>query len=873
MNKSVAQRGLEVQSVGDGMAGFSSEVDVLSAADAFEAICQKIEVFLKGQAELPLRARYFEAQELHGQLCLAVEAGKKSQANLLRFMDLDTQLRSIEKEPMALLCRAAEHYFRKHFASLGREVLEVSIEPKTVGVQIGAIMTFRYREGGQAAAIKYYLKYHGSSRDYQKHLPVDLKELLTYKLLEYLGLGPKAHFFCSLESPGECIVATQDLAHSKKEGVAKKLYPVTHEARVVVELNILSAHIFAIRDALENRDNYTMVATSAGKIKWKLLDFLMRDLSRALFEPGGPLLMPNFLEELIELPVTVEYSWMRGAFAEDPAQRLRTSLGFLLSLKRGRKKLPFHDAVQRATAEIHAFAEAQYRGLGIALDGEPVPGGDHRYRLKTALDVLQRYAALIQRKFDEALLHTKQQFIREVQVWADEFTKIDLRCLPSERVLVVQAAQRETLSLLVDTLPELFVSHTDPKKQMLLADPDHVGASLQQILMSLCEVDLEGESRHWYYETLIKVLEIRSDDFKQMRFFDKWIRLVASPMRKAVCAGLAEKFAETPPQRYLFYPKMSGVESGLRVRLEFAGLMPSMMMYVKSHIKKDARRSELNIYTLFAYFALAHFGLGPKMELLADIVRITDPDDDDGRPAAARNTLYIATRDLAYSRDPAVHKHFTLLAEVGVSELSPALKQQIFLLHCVDQILGLGDLNPHNFGYVQVSREGLLPVIKLKVCDFSVYDSLGGRVTRDNLLREAGAFKDLKEWKSPHADAFSSVVKEAGVVESHLLRDALDCLENGIPSSKDPTKRGPSFAAALEHAHQRLCMFFLAPVDGDWEHPYAMELLYNQTEVLRDKVQPYHQATYTFLQQTLALAASEPEPAAFAGAGCGAGHA
>ncbi|MCX7123092.1 MAG: hypothetical protein NTV32_05405 [Gammaproteobacteria bacterium] len=798
------------------------------------------EVNLLLTSAIDIRKNYFQAIHLMNGLNTLSLKIHGDHAKTREIFDLTSLILKFKKAPIDLLTRAADLYFWTVLTRPGGR-LETQISPKTDGNQIGAVMTFTDHEGMQMQSIRYFVKYHGSKKDYKNHLPVDLKELFVYKLLEYLGKGPKMHAFCSPELPGECIIATQDLSHSKR-GREKNLrlfddfldeHPSLapqppFEARVTLELEVLSM-LLSIIDTHENPANYGQMETDQGK-KWKVFDFLMS---------------PSIMYDIARDSTIEKMHWFLSAsLKKNPRQALRTTLHFLQSLKKGPKKLSFDAAVDRALQEILAFAHAEYRGLGIALPEETVPGGDHRYRLDWATHALTGYAALIKSRMTGFLQAAQTKFLESVSEWADYFSAADSESLFPEQCLLFQSDQRETLFLLIRSLPGLSKERVP-----------YVGATIQQILMSLSESLNEDDASHLYYDTSRALYDIDLDwgDSGLMRFRARWLDPAHSPMRDTVRTFLRKKCDDRPIRHFAFYPKTIGGEVGLRVKIEFIYSTLPLQFYVKTHVKKR-KKADLDLNALLAYKALAYFGLGPKVDFAAYIAPpLEEAPWDDTKPAD-RSKLYLLSQDLGYSRDPYVRKSFTTLAaSPKIEELSEPLKGNVFLLYIVaTHILGLGDLQSNNLGFVQVEREGLPAVSKFKICDFLVNCSWGGSVTRESLCGKWGAFTTLRAFDEySSASVFEKIVQEDG---PRLLPQALDCLENGIPSTKNPAKRGPSFREALNHAHRDVIAFFISPARGDPSHPNAYELLYQSMEMTIDcQLTGYYKQAHLFLNQALSL--------------------
>src|SRR3989338_6149158 len=201
---------------------------------------------------------------------------------------------------------AARTYFEALLKRMGKEITDITFTPKRDGIQLGITMMITYmvpEAGGAGAAaaaaksqmhrITYYIKTHqnGSTSQASSIKPVDPKELFVYKVLEYTGYGPKAHFFFNPLSEGGFFIATQDLAFTKIMDKRKNFTffddvkakynatpedPAHDEARqAIICLDILT-RILRLRDTTTNPGNFghvTVASLGKERSKWKLLDF------------------------------------------------------------------------------------------------------------------------------------------------------------------------------------------------------------------------------------------------------------------------------------------------------------------------------------------------------------------------------------------------------------------------------------------------------------------------------------------------------------------------------------------------------------------------------------------------------------------------
>jgi len=150
--------------------------------------------------------------------------------------------------------------------------------------------------------ITYHIKthQHGSTSQASSTKPVDPKELFVYKVLEYIGYGPKTHFFFNPLSIGGFFIATQDLAFTKIIGKKKSFiffdnvkekYNATPNAsehdearRALICLDILS-RILRLHDTTTNPGNFGQATVESGIHKWKFLDFRIASDADFYFNP------------------------------------------------------------------------------------------------------------------------------------------------------------------------------------------------------------------------------------------------------------------------------------------------------------------------------------------------------------------------------------------------------------------------------------------------------------------------------------------------------------------------------------------------------------------------------------------------------------
>jgi hypothetical protein len=293
---------------------------------------------------------------------------------------------------------AAIIYFEKYFASLGRTITNIEITPKKSGQQLGTVLWLTYTEPshtGEAAVSKrigYHIKTHQHGSGYndggrtlvrESETPVDLKELLVYKLLEKMGVGPKAHFLLShLKINGACYIATQTAAFTKTLAADDKTFVIyehfqkaqagrpIEEAvdkqglfRVQLLLWILQLH-----DLTTNTGNYGKTSTPT-KAEWKVIDFRVAT--------GGDYRNPAAIVEGLRTggPLLDSELMLQGLFAGCPTvdERMHIASQVLAEFKTGKSrhsaeagfKMPFEPALYQALCEIVKFAAEHAEDLGL----------------------------------------------------------------------------------------------------------------------------------------------------------------------------------------------------------------------------------------------------------------------------------------------------------------------------------------------------------------------------------------------------------------------------------------------------------------------------------------------------------------------------
>ncbi|KAI1727791.1 hypothetical protein Ddc_05110 [Ditylenchus destructor] len=103
--------------------------------------------------------------------------------------------------------QAAVSYFKAH-PEIQQSEPVFSFEKKTEGIRTGVIFTM-------TAITRFYIKTHQDgpeSRSSKSTNPPDLKELFIYKVLEFTGIGPEAHFILPSHTSRKTIyIATREI--------------------------------------------------------------------------------------------------------------------------------------------------------------------------------------------------------------------------------------------------------------------------------------------------------------------------------------------------------------------------------------------------------------------------------------------------------------------------------------------------------------------------------------------------------------------------------------------------------------------------------------------------------------------------------------
>lgn len=224
---------------------------------------------------------------------------------------------------------------QRYFSELYHLPMEsVLCLPKIIGRQMGAKVEIK-RTPTNANPILFHVKSpmeFSSKIDFHytedQTAKVNYKELFLYKVLEYIGYGPKTHFIIDSDLPHTrveegLLIATQDLGYTKKPHLIKKSFKTFRELREelcskpiecideitrrdIIALDMLS-RAFLLEDVMINQSNFGMVHSSSlfsptiTSSKWKIVDFIAPVLRRETDDysyrwhyPGGVNLFHSF---------------------------------------------------------------------------------------------------------------------------------------------------------------------------------------------------------------------------------------------------------------------------------------------------------------------------------------------------------------------------------------------------------------------------------------------------------------------------------------------------------------------------------------------------------------------------------------------------
>ncbi|MHA1558441.1 MAG: hypothetical protein ACTSXG_01345, partial [Alphaproteobacteria bacterium] len=186
-------------------------------------------------------------------------------------------LKNLDELPRKIFQAEAVEYFSKYF----KDIKDIKFEDKKGGDQMGNEVHITFQDNSKRI---YYAKTHRGglkSQHSSSSKPVDLKELLIYKVLEYCELGPEVHFFGNNEK--DFYIATLDAGFddkNQKQGTFTKYSTIiekTSSEELVKNPYIVNGFIKAdfisrillLSDVLNNGGNTGLSSNN----QFKIIDF------------------------------------------------------------------------------------------------------------------------------------------------------------------------------------------------------------------------------------------------------------------------------------------------------------------------------------------------------------------------------------------------------------------------------------------------------------------------------------------------------------------------------------------------------------------------------------------------------------------------
>lgn len=365
---------------------------------------EELRIDLKKVEDIPKskgKYRAIAAKELLPKLSALSEFIQGSRALLEEYLYISKELSqyiNLETLPIQV---ATSAYFKKFYAENGKQVLDIQFTPKKSGIQLGTTMKLTYEEkvankdsegtkneskaDHRKVTVSYFIKthQHGSTSKEASIKPIDPKELFVYKVLEYIGYGPKAHFFFNPLSVSGFYIATQDIGFTKSATKHKQFTLFDNlkascstdpsaanqsdSRRAVISLDIIS-RAFRLKDTTTNPGNFGRVIVDSTKIKWKILDFRVPDEPDYYDNPNvfSGLEAGNGVFNY-EYSAFLAYIFKNNSYQKT---RMEESKVIIEELFLGRpchldRKMPILAAIDRAYKEILVYIEQNYEGLRI----------------------------------------------------------------------------------------------------------------------------------------------------------------------------------------------------------------------------------------------------------------------------------------------------------------------------------------------------------------------------------------------------------------------------------------------------------------------------------------------------------------------------
>ena len=300
------------------------------------------------------------------------------------FFNLRNEICEIHAERLEVCARL---YFAQRFPN----AVTVQFLPKLAGMQMGNLTRVTLPD---RKLLNYHLKTHSGGRLASNSAAakrVDPRELLVYKVLEYLGVGCETHFLHrSLE---DVFIATLDAGHAdgssfstfqRATGIhatcgdtiyGETLWGSLHSQLIhhkdfgEIEDNIQSdsiaqnfllqmasldmiSRIFRLHDLLNNVDNFGFCTSPTGMPCLKVLDFRIMDEANAnvMHEHFGGFLVGNGIFNYSRSHITLQYAFRHRLQVE----RVKTALHLLTEGTLCKS----HDCIKRAREDVLLFFES-----------------------------------------------------------------------------------------------------------------------------------------------------------------------------------------------------------------------------------------------------------------------------------------------------------------------------------------------------------------------------------------------------------------------------------------------------------------------------------------------------------------------------------
>ena len=315
--------------------------------------------------------------------------------------------------------------------------------PKIAGQQVGAKVEIK-RTPEDPNPIIFYVKTHQefcskSDPDYiaitsDATGKINFKELFIYKLLEYLGYGPKVHFIVDSDISHSRIeegvlIATQDQSYTKTPHQKQKTFKVFREIKAelsdrpiesidlttrrdIVIIDMLSRALL-LEDVMVNQGNFgmtsstTLFAPLVASNKWRIIDFIPPKLVKARGDdysyrkhyPGGINIFYSFrVGNISHIYDDEELDVINHILTEEHARDLW--LPAIERLSRGTEHhLPIADAVEKAFRDVSQFMKENAEILRAKPD-----------RMAKRMEDLESYKLKIMQNFT-ALAHGAKEYM------------------------------------------------------------------------------------------------------------------------------------------------------------------------------------------------------------------------------------------------------------------------------------------------------------------------------------------------------------------------------------------------------------------------------------------------------------------------------